>query len=94
MAESCVRGFHVYKDVWAPVTGEVLLCEMEGKNLFDPYAVAIKEGSEVIVHVPRKISAACFLFLEALFVRPSCFTYFHIAIFKTHFHTFAIMAIF
>lgn len=33
-------------------------------NLFDPYAVAIKKGSEVIGHIPRKISPACFLFLE------------------------------
>ena len=64
MVESCVRGFHVYKDVWAPVTGEVLSCEMEDENLFDPYAVAIKKGSEVIGHVPCKISAARFLFLE------------------------------
>ena len=52
------------KDVWAPVTGEVLSCEIEDENLFDPYAVAIKKGSEVIGHVPHKISAACFLFLE------------------------------
>ena len=39
--ESCVRGFHVYKDMWTAVTGEVLSCEMKDGNLFDPYAVAI-----------------------------------------------------
>ena len=41
-------------------------CEMEDENLFDPYAVAITEkGSNVIGHnIPRKISAACSLFLE------------------------------
>jgi len=37
---------------------------MEDENLFDSYAVAIKKGSDVIGHIPRKISAACFLFLE------------------------------
>ena len=64
MVESCVRGFYVYKNVWTPITGEVLSCEMEDENFFDPYAVAIKKGSEMIGHIPRKISAACFNFLD------------------------------
>ena len=62
--ESCVRGFHVYKDKWTPTIGETLSCELEDGNLFDPYAVAIKKGTNVIGHIPRKISAACSLFLE------------------------------
>ena len=41
VVENCVHGFHIYKDIWSPVTGEVLSCEMEDGNLFDPYAVAI-----------------------------------------------------
>ena len=53
VVESCVHGFHVYKDTWTPVTGKVLSCKMEDGNLFDPYAVAIKKGSEVIGHIPR-----------------------------------------
>ena len=60
MVEICIHEFHAYKDVWEPITGEVFLCEMEDKNLFDSYAVAIKKGSKVIVHVPCKISAAMF----------------------------------
>jgi len=47
-----------------PVTGDVLSCEMEDENLFDPYAVAMKKGSEMIGHIPRKISAAYFNFLD------------------------------
>jgi len=43
MVESCVCGFHVFKDVWTLVTGEALSCEMKDKNFFDPYAVAIKK---------------------------------------------------
>ena len=62
---SCVRGHHVYKNVWTPQIGETLLCQPEFGNVMDPYAVAIVTGDEVIIgHVPRKISAMCHLFLR------------------------------
>ena len=61
--ESCVRGFHVYGDIWTPNVGDLLDCEQESGNLNDAYAVAIKNGVNVIGHVPRKLSAACSLFL-------------------------------
>ena len=64
VVDSCVRGFHVYKDIWMPITGEVFSCEREDRNPMDPYAVAIKRGSKVIGHVPWKISAACSLFMQ------------------------------
>ena len=60
---SCVKGFPVYSDIWTPLVGETLVCEQESGNLNDPYSVAIKKGSEVVGHVPRKSSAACSLFL-------------------------------
>ena len=28
----CVRGYHVYKDTWAPAIGEVLVCSREPTN--------------------------------------------------------------
>ena len=28
----CVRGYHVYKDVWAAAIGEVLACSREPTN--------------------------------------------------------------
>ena len=62
-ANSCVRGFHVYSDIWTLFVGETLACEQESGNPNDPYAVAIKKGSEVVGHVPRKSSAASSLFL-------------------------------
>jgi len=31
MVESNILGFHVCKDVWMPVTGEALTCELEDK---------------------------------------------------------------
>ena len=61
--ESCVRGYHVYGDSWTPNVGDLLDCQESG-NPNDAYAVAIKNGANVIGHVPRKLSAACSLFLR------------------------------
>ena len=32
---SCIRGYHVYKDVWDAAIGEVLVCERETHNVKD-----------------------------------------------------------
>ena len=43
---NCVRGYHVYKELWAATVGEALVCEREPKNASDRYAVAVKnEGT-------------------------------------------------
>ena len=39
--DTCVHGFHIYKDVWRPVIGEELRCQREEDNPRDPYAVAV-----------------------------------------------------
>lgn len=52
MVDSCVHGFHVYRNVWTLATGEVLFCEREDGNPMDLYAVAIKKGTEAIGNVP------------------------------------------
>ena len=62
--ESCVRGYHVYKDIWSPSTLLDYSCERELHNPEDPYAVAIMSGGSIVGHVPRKISAACSLFIQ------------------------------
>ena len=62
--ESCVRGFHVYQDVWVPVIGETLPCRRETDNSEDRYAVAYYKSEEVVGHVPRKISRLCTAFLR------------------------------
>ena len=64
VCDSCIRGHHVSKDFWTPVINEELVCAQESGNSHDPYAVAIKKGSVVVGHVPRKISAICLLFLR------------------------------
>ena len=64
VVESCVRGFHMYQDIWTPTTGERLSCQTEDSNALDPYAVAIWNSVNVIGHIPQKISAACSLFIQ------------------------------
>ncbi len=37
--ESCVRGYHVYKDIWEASVGEELPCQRENGNHTDPFTV-------------------------------------------------------
>ena len=53
--ESCIRGHHVYKSLWNPVLGEVLLCEKKPHNATDRYSVAVTKRGVVVGHLPRKI---------------------------------------
>ena len=62
--ESCIRGHHVYKDVWTPVVDEELNCRREEGNISDPYAVATVKSGNIVGHVPRRISVACNLFIQ------------------------------
>ena len=64
VVESMVRGYHVYKDVWSAAVGQRLPCKQERGNPHDPYAIAVTEGSVIVGHVPREISAVCSLFLQ------------------------------
>ena len=60
----CVRGYHVYKDIWAAAIGEELECSREPTNMADRYAVAVRNEETIIGHLPRKISKVCSLFLR------------------------------
>jgi len=62
--ESCVRGHHIHKNIWNPSLGEELTCSREVENTQDPFAVAVKRRTTIVGHVPRRISAACALFIE------------------------------
>ena len=42
--ESCIRGYHIYKDIWNSTIGEHLICERETLNSTDRYAVAGKRS--------------------------------------------------
>jgi len=67
-SEQVVCGHRVYKSIWTPFIGEELICHQESGNTSDPFAVAVLKpdspGGMVVGHVPRKISAACSVFLE------------------------------
>ena len=52
MKQLCVRGYHVYKNVWATVVGEELVWRK--RNSHDVYAVSVMKDSVVIGRLPRK----------------------------------------
>ena len=51
--DCAVQGFHVYKDIWNPEIGEVLICEQEFGNLHNLYTVlVVGEDNIMFGHVP------------------------------------------
>ena len=59
--QSCVKGYHIYKDVWAAVVGEGLVCRRE--KILTTYAVSVMKDSVIAGHFPRKILPIASLFL-------------------------------
>ena len=51
ICESCMRGHHIYKDIWVsdPMRGEVLTCVREAGNDVDPYSVAMINSLMTVV---------------------------------------------
>lgn len=63
--DSCVRGYHVYKEIWNYAIGDTLTAKPEFGNVHDPYAVAVVTSDDVVVgHLPRNISTLCHLLLR------------------------------
>ena len=66
----CVRGFHVYSNVWKPVIGEEQRCQREECNPRDPYAVAVTKSCtkvvemEVVGHISNYLSTLLFVYKE------------------------------
>ena len=60
--DSCVRGYHVYSDIWGASVGEELPYEREDGNSADPFAVVIKRSGVIVCHIPRKICSVCSYF--------------------------------
>ena len=50
--ESCVKGYHIYQELWEAVIGEELQCQRERDNPADIYAVAVRKGRTVVGHLP------------------------------------------
>ena len=49
-----VRGYHVYKDIWAAVVGEELPCKREGGNKVDLFAVTVLRDETIVGHVAEE----------------------------------------
>ena len=62
--EAMIRGYYIYKDVWDSEIGERLSCQVERNNRHNTHAVAVIKSSNVVGHLPRKISLICSLFLR------------------------------
>ena len=46
---ACIRGYHVYKEIWAAAVGEELACTTEPHNSHDRYAVSVKAFLAAVV---------------------------------------------
>ena len=62
--ESCVRGCHIYQELWEAVIGEELQCQRERANPADNYAVVVRKGRTVVGHLPRRLARLCALFIR------------------------------
>ena len=63
---SCVRGFHIYQDIWTPVIGKELLCERKEGNQNNRYAVSVLKLSMVVSHFSCHISTLCNVFYDTV----------------------------
>ena len=61
---SCIHGFHECQEIWSPTLDEELGCSRELDNPNDSYPVRILKGTQVVGHVPHKISRMCGIFLR------------------------------
>ena len=62
--ERCIRGYHTYITVWVATVGEQLQCAQKRRNAKDLFAVAVLNRSDIVGHIPRKISRLCWLFIR------------------------------
>ena len=51
----CVRGYHVYKDIWAAAIWEVLVCSMEPTNVSKIFVVKLYSRKIVVRFLCTKI---------------------------------------
>ena len=54
----------MYRSIWTPTNGEVLLCARETGNSHDPFSVKVIKSAMIVGHLPKRISSTCSLFLH------------------------------
>ena len=65
LKESVICGHHVFKNIWTPRLGEVLLVKQEAGNTHDRRAVALLKADRTVVgHVPKEFSRVFWHFLS------------------------------
>ena len=62
--ECCIRGYHVYQDIWEAAVDEELVCRPERSNAHDRYAVAVMKNDLVVGHLSSKFSRLYTLFMR------------------------------
>ena len=60
---TAVRGYHVYKDIWSPTTGDEFVCKHEENNSHDAYAMGAYCNDKLVGHLPRELSRYIYFFL-------------------------------
>ena len=60
--ESVIRGHLIFKEIWTPHTGEILLVRKEAGNVHNRHAVALLKA--VVGHVPREVSRIFWKYLD------------------------------
>ena len=53
--DSTIQGFHVYKSVWTPEIREELSTVQETANMYDHFALAIREGTLIVGHILAEV---------------------------------------
>ena len=65
---SPVKRFHVYKEIWNPVKGEILDTRMEPENPTDKYTVCAENNGKFVVHLTKgnnaRFSKTIFFFMR------------------------------
>ena len=61
---SCIRGHHVFKDIWTPYITEELRLEVEEDNQHDRHAVAVIKNDVIVGHMPRVFARVSFFYLQ------------------------------
>ena len=60
---SCVHGYHIYNSNWGAIAREELQWVREIGNMKDRYPISVLRHSDVVGHLPQKISRLCSLFI-------------------------------
>ena len=61
--ESVVRGHHIYKTIWTPSLGEILMVFPEPLNDHGRHAVCVKKDDVIVGHVSREQAKTMWHFL-------------------------------